>query len=249
MNEKVSFTKKIEFKTLLNDITSISLEHTLMESDENKISGDLIVSGTYRQTEASQIENPFSYKLPVDIELDSKYDLKDLTIDIDDFTYEVEDDNILKVKIDIMLDNLKTKELVKEEEDELIKIDDLFLEDDSKEKLEIREPKDEKKEEKENNLEEKEDKIDLVEDIKEEINNESNVMEDESDNTKVKSLFANLDTTLETYKTYSIYIMKENDTLEQVMEKYKVNRNDLEEYNNLNELSRGSKIIIPSLNE
>ena len=33
------------------------------------------------------------------------------------------------------------------------------------------------------------------------------------------------------------------------MEKYKVSRKDLEEYNNLNDLKIGTKLIIPSSNE
>ena len=60
MNEMVSFKKEIEFKTMINNITAISLEHTLMQTGTNSIGGDLIVTGTYKQTEASQIENPFS---------------------------------------------------------------------------------------------------------------------------------------------------------------------------------------------
>ena len=135
MNEIVSFNKEIEFKTMINKITSISLEHTLIVEDDS-IRGDLIVSGTYKQTEASQIENPFSYKIPVDIEIDDKYNLEDITIDIDDFTYDI-NDNVLKLNIDILLDNLKLKEPKKE--DSMIEtLDDLFLEaDDRKEELNI----------------------------------------------------------------------------------------------------------------
>ncbi len=133
MKETVSFSKEIDFKTMLDKVTSISLEHTL-SSDHESIKGDLIISGTYRETPASQIDTPFSYKIPVDVVLDSKYDLDNLTIDIDDFTYEVVDDNKLKINVDLLLDNLSIKEQ-EENKDELITYDDLFLEKEDCKKL------------------------------------------------------------------------------------------------------------------
>ena len=225
MNEKISFTKDIEFKTLLNEITSISLEHTLSENENNRIKGDLVVSGTYKQTEASQIENPFSYKLPVDIEIDTKYDLSNVEIEIDDFTYEVVKDNILKVNIEIILKNLIVKE---EEKEELVKVEDLFLDESEDKKLEVREEKDD----------------DSNEEIDEIVNEEKETINEEAKTQK--SLFESIDTSVETYKTYSIYVLKENDNIEDIMNKYKVKRNDLEEYNDLNDLKKGTKLIIPS---
>ncbi len=227
MNEKVSFTKDIDFKTLLYEITSISLEHTLNESEDNRIKGDLVISGTYKQTEASQIENPFSYKLPVDIEIDNKYELSNVEIEIDDFTYEVTKENSLKVNIDILLKNLIVKEEVK---DELVKVEDLFLDESEDKKLEIREDIDV------NTTEEKE----TISEEKENINEEEK---------NTKSLFESIDTSVETYKTYSIYVLKENDSMEDIMNKYKVKRNELEEYNDLNDLKKGKKIIIPGTSE
>ena len=140
MHEIVSFTKDIEFKTMINKITSISLEHTLMLSGSDSIKGDFIVSGTYKMTAASQLENDFSYKIPVDIVMDDKYDLTNLVIDIDDFTYEVVDEEILRVNIDLLLDKLelkKVEEVKEKEEDNLVTLDDLFMESDTKEKLEL----------------------------------------------------------------------------------------------------------------
>lgn len=80
MHEIVSFSKEIEFKNMIDKITSISLDHTLALEDGSNIRGDFIVSGSYKMTAASQIENKFSYKIPVDIEVDSKYDLSNLAI-------------------------------------------------------------------------------------------------------------------------------------------------------------------------
>ena len=47
------------------------------------------------------------------------------------------------------------------------------------------------------------------------------------------------------YVTYKIYIVKENDKLEKIMENYKVDREELKKYNDLDNIKLGDKIIIP----
>ena len=238
MKEIVSFKKEIDFNTMLDKITSISLEHTLGLTEEKNIKGDVIVSGTYKQTEASQIDNPFSYKIPVDIELDDKYDLTNLIIDIDDFTYEVLEGNKLKINVDLLLDKLELKKI--EDDDEIISIDDLFLDKTEDKKLEIPDVKEEKEETKE------EKEVEKQEEQEEKEEKEQVPIEPVSTS---NSLFSSLDNTNETYKAYHVYIMRENDTVNTIIEKYKVNKEELEEYNNLQELKIGSKVIIPSNNE
>ena len=286
MHEIVSFTKDIEFKTMINKITSISLEHTLMLSGSDSIKGDFIVSGTYKMTAASQLENDFSYKIPVDIVMDDKYDLTNLVIDIDDFTYEVVDEEILRVNIDLLLDKLELKkeEEVKEdekenEEDNLVTLDDLFMESDTKEKLELDDLdshsekeitdkadaiiKDEKASEENRDSEEKMtlDDVESIENEKEvqsvavnSVDTENTkkektiLVKNESDDMKTDgaSLFSSFDSSTETYSTYSIYIVRENDSIENIMTKYNTTREQLEEYNDLSDMKIGSKIIIPS---
>ena len=73
---------------------------------------------------------------------------------------------------------------------------------------------------------------------------------DKVDNVKtedIKSLFDNIDDASETYATYKVCILRENETVEGIMQKYSVSKDILELYNNLNELKIGDKIIIPSL--
>ena len=60
------------------------------------------------------------------------------------------------------------------------------------------------------------------------------------------SAFANTD---ETYSTYSVYILREDDNLEEVMAKYNTNREALSEYNDLDNLKVGAKLIIPTMVE
>ena len=237
MNEIVSFSKEIDFNDMLNKITSIALDHTLI-SKGSEISGDLIVSGNYKQTIASQIETPFSYKIPVEIELDSKYDLSNVIIDIDDFTYDVIDEKKLKINVDILIDKLELKKENKKEEkidDELISVDDLFSEINDEKKLEIpinnkcNENKEEKKEEK------KEENKELI--------SEQHLEE------KDDSLFSNLSSSNETYSTYKVYIVKEDDSLEKILEKYNISKVQLEDYNDLSNISKGTKLIIPDIND
>ena len=49
----------------------------------------------------------------------------------------------------------------------------------------------------------------------------------------------------ETYVTYKVYMVKENDSLEMIMDTYQVSQDKLEEYNDLTELKIGDKLIIP----
>lgn len=53
----------------------------------------------------------------------------------------------------------------------------------------------------------------------------------------------------DTYLTYKVYVFKENDTIDKIIQKYDVTKEDLEDYNNLEEISVGSKIVIPSFND
>ena len=65
----------------------------------------------------------------------------------------------------------------------------------------------------------------------------------------VSSLFENINESEETYSTYSVYILREEETINSLIEKYKTTKEELESYNDLNNLSIGSKVIIPLHNE
>ena len=60
------------------------------------------------------------------------------------------------------------------------------------------------------------------------------------------TLFDNISTFGETYKSYKVYIVREGDTLETILEKYNKTKEEIEEYNDLNEMKLGDKIIIPT---
>ncbi len=256
MKKLVPFTKEIEFKTMISKVTSISLEHTLRVEKDNLISGYFILEGTYKMTQASQIDEEFSYKIPVEIELDEKYDVSNIILDIDDFTYEVIDEEKMKLNITLCIDNIEEKEIVPpieevinvfdiKEENELTRenqkdevLDDLFLDTSEKVPLEIEEV--ENKESEEEN--------EQPQDIFNNINSIDTFTKEKPttiDN-NVNSIFSSFKDNTETYKTYSVYVMKEEDTIEVILQKYSVTKEELEEYNDLSIIKPGSKIIIPS---
>lgn len=273
MKKLVPFTKEIEFKTMISKVTSISLEHTLRVEKDNLISGYFILEGTYKMTQASQIDEEFSYKIPVDIELDEKYDTSNITLDIDDFTYEVIDEERMKLNITLCIDNIEEKEVVLPVEDVIEDfdaleledknsgnreskndgvLDDLFLDTSKKVPLEFDSKKEIVEEQSEQN---NTDNTTINNDENIETSNEL-IYEDNTSNNdtnkpqmvnnNVSSIFSSFKDNIETYKTYSVYIMKEEDTIDVVLQKYGVTREELEEYNDMSDIKTGSKIIVPS---
>ena len=204
MKKLVPFKKDLSFDTHIYEISSISLEHTLKLKDENQISGEFIISGTYKLTEASINVDPFEYKLPFDISIDKKYDTKNIEVDINDFYYELINNEVLSINIEIVIDSLEEREeiiLPKEKEEVLQKKETL------------------------NQAEEKEEKT-------------------ETEN-PARSIFENLDEN-ERYSVYKVHIVTENDTAESIIQKYQTTREELEAYNDLNDMQIGNKLIIPT---
>ena len=63
----------------------------------------------------------FEYKLPVNITIDSKYNTDNIKIDINDFYYEVINDKILAINIEVAIDELEEKK--EEERKEVLEVD------------------------------------------------------------------------------------------------------------------------------
>ncbi len=116
MKKIVPFKKDITFDSNIAEISSISLEHTLKLKEENLVSGEFIISGTYKMTEASLNSDSFEYQLPFDISIDKKYDTSEVSVDISDFYYEVTDSKILSISIEVVLEGLKEREDILPEE-------------------------------------------------------------------------------------------------------------------------------------
>ncbi len=217
MKKIVPFKKDLNFDKNIYEISSISLEHTLKLKEENQISGQFIISGTYKLTEASVNVDPFEYKLPFDISIDKKYDTKNIDVDINDFYYELINNEILSINIEVVIDGLEErKEITMPEVKEVTTL-----------------PKEDSKEIKETRQE--------VENEETQTVNQTSEVE-EVDNT-AKSIFENLDEN-ERYSVYKVHIVTENDTVESILQKYQINQKELEAYNDLNDMQIGSKLII-----
>lgn len=214
MKNIIPFKKDVIFKTNISEVTSISLEHSLT-LDNDLIKGEFIVNGEYKISDKSNTVDPFNLNLPFEIVIDEKYNTSSATIDIDDFYYEIVNDNILRVAIDVLIDKLEERPLINDF--------DLIDETPKREVLEIEEERCIEKEE-----------------VKEVVEKERNVKE------KIESIFSSFSKDSEIYVTYNVYIVRDGDTIESILDKYGVDIEELKKYNDLSELKLGDKLIIPN---
>lgn len=212
MKKKVTFDKSIEFPTMIGEISEISLDQELKFTDESSVEGHLLLTGKYKMTEASRLEENFSYKIPCEIALTEKVDLNTTNIEISDFYYEIENENTLICHIELLVEGL---ELLEEEP---------ILE---------RECDGDKIEEKEIEIPIIEEKEEIIEKPVETIN----------------SLFSNLDDENDKYGTFIVYMVRQDETINSIIEKYHTTVEELEKYNELKEINIGTKLIIPIVNE
>lgn len=84
----------------------------------------------------------------------------------------------------------------------------------------------------------------IIENNEEEISNQNNINIEENINN-----ITNIINNEENYYTYKVYIVREGDTIESICNKYNVTINDLEEYNDINNIKVNDKIVIPYINE
>lgn len=295
MKQVISFKKEIAFKTMIGEITSISLEHTLHFCTDSTIEGDLVVAGTYKMTEASTLEEEFHYALPVDIMLTSDLEEADRSIAIDHFTYQILNEEMLEIDVELLVKGLEKVEVIEEE----LPVEADFIEEEPVEELIRKEESEEVREEKEEVLEVMtsieetrdenelkssseisdqqkimeqltevkeaepmmkeeepvmvieeavmapvEEKVEIMEPVMKE---EKTIVQEEGESVPVmNSIFSAFANTDETYTTYSVYILREEDSLEEVLNKYNVTREELGYYNQLDDLKVGSKLIIPT---
>ena len=245
MKEIIPLKKDIIFKTRIGEITSIDIEHTYNVEDD-LVSGDVILSGTYKMTEASVLDEEFYYKIPFSIAITKRVNKDTINIEIEDFTYEIQKD-VLKVDIKLEL-TCEEEEDIKEEAIETLDFNN------DKEDFE---DNDFMKEYFEND-----NNINNEDNIVDELNNNINVNEntkmdvevnenktDVDLNENINNITNNIINNENKYYTYKIYIVRDGDTIESICNKYNVTLNDLKDYNNVNNVNVGDKIIIPQINE
>lgn len=219
MKKIISFEKKLEFPSMVGEITSISLDHTLEFKSPTLIEGAFLITGSYKLTEASCIEDNFNFKVPTEIMLTENIDVSTGKITVDDFFYEIEDDENLVCHIDVLVEGL-----------EEVFIEEPPLEEVERHVEEIRECDGDQN--KKIEIPHREEELEEIEEIEELVEEQ-------------QSLFSNLKDDEDTFTTYSIYIIRQDETIQTVLEKYKITKEALEEYNDLSNIVEGSKVIIP----
>lgn len=262
MKKIIPMQKEISFRTMIGEMTEISLEHSLKLMEQNTIEGNLVVFGTYKMTEASTIEEEFKEVFPVTIELDSKYDTSHITIDIEDFYYEIINDNILRVSVEIAVDNLEEQEnldLLEQQVETDLSLDETVIQKQLEKNNDFVGVRSDMKEEnllqsydnipevlaEEIPVETPSPTVSVVKEKTKEKNEEKEIKPLFSDTSGVGSIFSALENTEETFSTYYVYIVRDGDTVDGILEKYKITREELGNYNHLDDVKIGSKLIIP----
>ncbi|MBQ4262740.1 MAG: LysM peptidoglycan-binding domain-containing protein [Bacilli bacterium] len=264
MKEIISVKKDIIFKTKISEITSLNLEHDYKIKDD-LVEGKLVLSGSYKMTEASLLEEEFFYTIPFSIAISENIKKDTINIDINDFKYETQKD-VMKIKVDL---DLECEENTIENEEEIESIEefentyelenlnennDILMENESYMEnnlindFDINEYIEKNTETIENNTETIENNTQI-----EQNNNEleKNIIINQIDNINDDKTISNItniiDKNNETYHTYKVYIVREGDTLETICSKYNLLVDDLKEYNDLSNINIGDKIIIPQI--
>ncbi len=225
----VPYEKEIVFNTKIKEICSISLEYEANVLDE-ELSGDFILIGDYKIHELSVNKEPFKYRIPFSIELSDNIIRDSIKHDINNFTYEIIDDDTLKVNIEFNITYEVVEDKIKEEE-----------------KLEKQENTLEEKEVKEDS-EESEERIniptlDIPVDIIE--NKEEKEKEFTEANTPDNIILNNSLNTVNTYVTYHIHILDDGESIDSISLKYNIPIDVLKEYNDNIKWEKGSKVLIP----
>jgi LysM repeat protein len=227
LKEIIPFKKDIIFKTKIAKINDISLTHDYKILD-NIIEGEFLLVGNYKMTEASVINEEFIYNIPFSIALSDRIDKDTINLTMHNFNYEIKGD-VMSTKIEL---DMECEEKEEEKKPEEIKQEEIKLEESIDEMIESNRNFEEIIDMPEK-LEIKEDEEKLV-NAKEEIETKNSIM----------NLTSKVKDSKETV-SYKVYIVRENDNVDNIAAKYNVTLNDLMDYNDINTISIGDKLIIP----
>ena len=237
MKKIVPFNNVLNFETDVCEITAISLEHKI-DMEDDAISGVFYITGEYKITDGQLEREKFNFELPFDIALGSTYDRSTLVVDIDDFRYEIVDRNKLKVNIDLYIDGEVVPDRIVEED----RVDNNIEEVDTDKEVDEIEPVITSSKERIDLLDEM---LDNSEEKDMESEKEININNENNNNQENINILNGISNDTE-YVTYRVYRIMEGDTIDKIIEKYKVSREELEKYNDLGDIKIGDKLIIPA---
>lgn len=229
MNNVIEFKKDCIMKTMVAEITDITISHDYKILDD-MIDGYFDVSGEYKITTASVTKEEFMYTIPFSIAISSLIDKDTINLSIEDFQYEIDKDVLhLNMKLNMEYEELKEEIAIEEEPNLMNEVDEMLNTLNTEEEYH-----NELMNDYEINESEVEEKIDLKD--KEEAENSMN------------EIMSKIDTTDNYYK-YKVYIMRQEDTIESIAIKYNVTLDNLREYNDIENIQMGDKIVIPYIDE
>ncbi len=81
------------------------------------------------------------------------------------------------------------------------------------------------------------------------LDNNSTKTEERTESNSFVQAKENLKRENDTYLTYRVYMVKETDTLDSIIEKYEITKEELLDYNSFEDIKKGSKLVIPSKND
>jgi len=230
MNEVFVLDEVFQIEGALHELNSIAIEHRY-DVDGSSCSGEFIISGDYREHEISVQKQNFSFKLPFANEVRSNVNLDSIEVEITDFTYEL-DGNDLNVHVEYALSGEQAAIEFAEESD----LDD-FLQQNNVEVVDLTER-------------EEDEKLDITPLPEEIIEPAEDEREDEperdhqSEIINKEEMIASINSE-ENYVTYHVHTITTNDSFETISNQYNISITELKRINNVEELTLGMKLIIP----
>lgn len=223
MNQKIEFKKDCMLKTYVSSITDISLTHDYKILDDT-IEGYFDVTGSYKVTMSSVETESFMFTIPFTIALSSLIDKDTIDLKLSDFNYSVEKDVLhLKMFLDMDYQEIEIKEDTEDNEEIDNMINDLMDKDIT---TNIKSPSEFHNEVMLDNV------IDSKEEVKEKVSEKN-----------FNTIFNEVKES--NFSKYKVYIMRSEDTLESILVKYNITMDEIKEYDDIDNINIGSKIVIP----
>ena len=222
MKKIYNYKKEEIFNNNIYDILSIAIDKKF-SLDGYAIKGKFRINGQYLINENEK--DDFDFTLDYLNYIEDNYDISKIKIDIDDFYYEIKDSSRLVINIDIVVDGLE----------EIERCIDATIEEDDEYNIES-----------DNNIvKEFIDNNDFILNKTKVINdiNDNVTIDKREDNIVNQQLFDSDNDS--SFITYKICIVRENDTIDNILEKYNTTLDILRKYNVINDIKVGDKIIIP----
>lgn len=218
MKLNVPFSKSLALGKKVFEITGISLEHEF-KIEKDLLKGEFLISGDYQINEFDEEVTPFELKTPFEIELGVAVQEATIDLEILDFTYDLQANDTLKVDIEFEITGeAKEEENIREINEEKFEPIGETLTSDLEEEFEriIEET---------SNKEAEETKA-VIPEVKEKI---INTVQDD-----------------DTYVCYNVHIVKDGESIESICALYNIEVSLLKDYNNLEEILTGDKLLIPT---